>query len=409
MNRAIIMDEDRLNEIIREAPNENDHWDFKAEWYHTQSELIRDIINFANTVHRDDCYIILGIDDSNGNVLGIEEDEHRRNRQQVQDLLRSVQFSSNGYPRTDVNTFKVQGHDVDVLTIQDTDAVPYYLQHKYTAKSGRPLPAGLIYSRINDSNTPVNESTTDDQMQRLWKKRLHLDRSIQERFKFNLARSNQWSSVSDSDKMTYIFNDDPDYVLEMVEDDESRKQYEAFSCSQFVKRLGWGRVNLKFRGTLIKYELVNYFDDARLWTCTPIYALVYLGGKEQSTENYYCYVEGEWEYLLAEFFINHQYAELGSTDSLDHAVKNLHQDTVWYRSLCEKNEAEKYVSMHLAGNDSKIQPEETRVKSYASSAKLVQGSKLGHIDDYEAKVILRQHMVVQYINQQVLPVLRNQN
>ena len=31
MNRAIIMDEDRLNEIIREAPNENDHWDFKAE------------------------------------------------------------------------------------------------------------------------------------------------------------------------------------------------------------------------------------------------------------------------------------------------------------------------------------------------------------------------------------------
>ena len=57
------MDEEALIRIINRAPIENDHWDFKEKWHEDNGELLRDIINFTNTPHHDDCYIILGVDD----------------------------------------------------------------------------------------------------------------------------------------------------------------------------------------------------------------------------------------------------------------------------------------------------------------------------------------------------------
>ena len=97
-----------LNEILTKAPNENDHWDFKEEWYSNKGELLRDIMNLVNTVHHDNCYIIIGVDDS-GKMVGVTNDSNVMNRQQLQDFLRSKPFAQNWYPQTDVESFQING------------------------------------------------------------------------------------------------------------------------------------------------------------------------------------------------------------------------------------------------------------------------------------------------------------
>lgn len=81
------LNEETLIGIINKAPIENDHWDFKEKWHEDNGELLRDIINFVNTPHHDDCYIILGVNDKNGEIVGIDKDPNRRNKQQLQDYL----------------------------------------------------------------------------------------------------------------------------------------------------------------------------------------------------------------------------------------------------------------------------------------------------------------------------------
>ena len=72
-----MLKEKDLIRIIDLAPNENDHWDFKLQWYKKtdRNSLLLDIINMVNTPHHDVCYIIIGIDDKTGKIVGIENDE----------------------------------------------------------------------------------------------------------------------------------------------------------------------------------------------------------------------------------------------------------------------------------------------------------------------------------------------
>ena len=196
------MDKKKLEEIIEQAPNENEQWDFKQEWHHSNGELLRDILNFVNTPSHDDCYIIFGVNDKDGSIIGINDDRYKKDKQQLQDFLRKQPFSQNYYPKTNVESFDFDGKKVDVLTIYNTNAVPLFLtkdvarlNNEDGKRIGKPLQRGLIYSRINDSNTPVDESTTDDRMQELWQKRFRLDVSVYERAKFVLKDYDNWTYI----------------------------------------------------------------------------------------------------------------------------------------------------------------------------------------------------------------------
>lgn len=52
------MNYEELTNIIKLAPKENEQWDFKEKWHESNGELLRDIINFANTPSHSDAYII---------------------------------------------------------------------------------------------------------------------------------------------------------------------------------------------------------------------------------------------------------------------------------------------------------------------------------------------------------------
>lgn len=399
MNKATLLD------ILTNAPNENDHWDFKAEWHRTKGELIRDIINFANTSHHDECYLILGVDDHDGHIVGVEADENKRNRQQLQDLLRSVKFASNGYPGTDVETFSVEGHEIDVVTIFDSDAVPYYLQAEYT--KDKRLPSGVIYSRINDSNTPISESTTDARMQELWRKRFHIDRNIQDRFRSYLERASHWSAIRDGQRATFILNQNPDFMVEIVEDVETRSEYEAYSRSQLDRRIGWDEINLRFRGTLLYSNLVNYLDGARLEVCSPIPGVISNNSLRRGSALYYYYSPDRWEYVLTDFLLARQHIDLGSADGVDMAMTRFRHDTVWYRDKDEQEVAEAYLKEHWP-DASELTPSDEDVENYAKSSLRWIDRRQVPMDKDEARVILEEYLLGQYLNQCVLPVIRGE-
>lgn len=118
-----------LENIINSSEHENEYWDFKEEWYEKskKDELLRDIISFANTAHHEDCYLIIGVSDDK-NIVGVEKDENRKNKQQLQDFLRSKDFAQRTYPQTNVETLKIENHEVDVITIYNSNEVPFFLQ-----------------------------------------------------------------------------------------------------------------------------------------------------------------------------------------------------------------------------------------------------------------------------------------
>lgn len=56
--------------LLLNTPEDEFH-DFKQKWHHSKTELVRDILNFVNTSHHEDCYIIFGIDNITLDIIGV--------------------------------------------------------------------------------------------------------------------------------------------------------------------------------------------------------------------------------------------------------------------------------------------------------------------------------------------------
>lgn len=62
--------EDKIFELIN-LKQEGEYWDFKRQWHENKTDLLHDIICMANNLSDNDGYIIIGIDEENGNPLGV--------------------------------------------------------------------------------------------------------------------------------------------------------------------------------------------------------------------------------------------------------------------------------------------------------------------------------------------------
>lgn len=133
--------------------SEGDYWDYKQEWHSDNGKLLHDILCFVNTVHNEDCYIIIGVAD-NGEIIGLSEDSpNRKNQENILTLLHSTVFAGDLTPSISLETIKVRAKEVDVITIHNSFDVPYYL--KFVSKRSNGLQFGYVYSRNGDRNTPI--------------------------------------------------------------------------------------------------------------------------------------------------------------------------------------------------------------------------------------------------------------
>lgn len=282
--------EDRVKNYIS-LKKEGEFWDFKREWHHEDFRLLHDIICMSNQVSDEDGLIIIGVDEENDfRICDTSSNENRRNTQKLVDFLRDKNFAGGIRPEIRVETLLLQGKSVDVIVVSNSDNVPFYLSKDFKA-----LHANYIYTRVGDTNTPVDRSADPDRVEKLWKKRFGIDKTVLQRFQIYLRDFDGWDSVDG--EQSWFYRTYPEFKIE-TERDESRNGYEYYCFSQMDPRPAWYNVYLKCWGTVIEENSAVSLDGARLFAAVPEIFTFVVG------DVVYCYTKGSMQYDLCNFFLH---------------------------------------------------------------------------------------------------------
>lgn len=269
----MVLSQEKLEEIIRMAPEENDHWDFKLQWYkkNNRNDLLLDIMNMVNTPHHDDCYIIIGVDDKYGDIVGIKDNKGRMNRQNLQDFLRKEPFAQNFYPLTDVKRYEV-----------------------YSPTEGKNVKVDVI-TIFNENNVPI-----------------YLNEDVE-------------------DKPKYIYQMNPDFVVEETKDEqeEHRDHFVAWAQTLINVRVDYKYIQLKYRGIVIKEYLATKMAGERFIACNP--EIENIG----NDNFFYYYAKDSLRYFVNEMINNVRFPDktTHSWEGYDQIKKNL----VMFKNITELN------------------------------------------------------------------------
>ena len=153
-----------------EKQKEGIYWDFKKEHYVNTASLLHDIICMANNIADCDSYIIIGVEDKTGRVIGVEHDDRRKDSTYFNSVLKTAKFSEGNIPICNLHTFTYKNHEIDVLVIKHTINRPYYLIENYRKEKVN-VRANIIYSRESDSNTDIDKAASFKAISHLWQER----------------------------------------------------------------------------------------------------------------------------------------------------------------------------------------------------------------------------------------------
>jgi Putative DNA-binding domain len=200
----------KLIEQLIQEKREGDWWDFKRQHHSNLIDLLHDILCMANIIYKGDRFIIFGVSD-NFEVVGLKEGDVRHTQADILNFLRAKSFANHNIPKIRVDSFLVDGKELDVLTIKNESDKPYFLTRD-EKKNGSTVRAGVVYSRLGDSNTPKDSSANPYEIEAMWRERFSLDKKASERFISVLLDFQNWKY----DGISKAFYDcDPDYTIEI--------------------------------------------------------------------------------------------------------------------------------------------------------------------------------------------------
>lgn len=146
-NKGEYMELQKEIEYLVNLKQEGGYWDFKEEWYQNKTDLLHDIICMANNLCNRDAYLIIGVSDNDKNVTGINNDNNRKNTQNIVDFLKDKKFAGGIHPIVTIQTITIDQKQLDVIIIKNTNNTPYYL-----AQSFEGVFSNQIYTRVQDVN-----------------------------------------------------------------------------------------------------------------------------------------------------------------------------------------------------------------------------------------------------------------
>jgi Schlafen, AlbA_2 len=153
------MDIGMFESLLREE--EGVSLDFKRDRYRfaratddDKSELLKDILGFANAWRRADSYILIGVADvrgDRGNVIGVTEhlDDHS--------LQQFVTYQTNRPVRFHYEAFRFEDKDVGIIRIDLAQSRPIYLKRDFGS-----LKAREVYVRRGSSTDPKNPASPEE-------------------------------------------------------------------------------------------------------------------------------------------------------------------------------------------------------------------------------------------------------
>lgn len=254
---------------------EGSYWDFKKVWYSQdkKSDLLHDIICMSNNLENRDAYIIIGIDEEDDyKSINIKEDANRKNTQMIVDFLKDKRFSGGIRPTVYVKSMILGSNYIDIIVITNSYNTPYYLTERFQS-----VTENNIYTRIMDTNTPIDKSADIHHVEYLWKKRFRLISTPLERVKYYLERPDEWlGSPTDWETSKKYHKYFPEFTIEYtLEDDGNAYQYYLFN--QTDKTPHWREIRIFYHQTLLSSLEGVCLDGGRYLTPTPITDGISLG------------------------------------------------------------------------------------------------------------------------------------
>lgn len=275
--------------------HEGETWDFKRQWYdnedHGKANLLHDIICMANTIEDEDGLIIIGVDEENGYAIrDVAVDGNRRDTLKMVQFLQDKPFDGGVRPDVQVESLIVDGKIIDVIIVNNSTNVPFYLN-----KENQKVKAYHIYTRVGDSNTPVDRSADRDRAEALWKKRFGIGKDALQKFRIYLKDVNGWESIDG--QQTFFYKTFPEFRIE-IERDEDRCGYEYYCFNQLDSHVGWYFIRLKCHETEINKTSGISLNRGNFFAAVPSDAV-------QSGSDYiYCYVKETLQYDLMRFCLS---------------------------------------------------------------------------------------------------------
>ncbi len=156
---------DPLNETIVKlilSRKEDYYYDFKETQYgeNKRYDLLHDIICLLNNTANREAYLIIGVT-NDYEPIGVEQSIESNN---LIDWFKHLAFAGNVVPDIEVKHLFYTYKKIDVIVCKPSFNVPYYLEKR----EGKVEPFH-IYTRVGDTNTPVNENASHEDVCKLWK------------------------------------------------------------------------------------------------------------------------------------------------------------------------------------------------------------------------------------------------
>lgn len=266
---------EEIFELIN-TQREGEYWDFKEKHHDNKANLLHDILCLANSLAKRDKFLIYGVSDpSDGCELKGVTEENRRSQTDLIDFLRSKDFAGGMRPEVELRSFTVDDNDIDVIRIFDHREKPYYITSDYRDKS-RLVKANHIYSRTLDTNTPINENSDLNRIERMWRERFGLDLQPAQRMIELIKKPHQWDK--DVGNRAYAYHKHhPEYQVKFGETSEFKDVYSYFYINEqsFI-----GTASFRYLSTELFTLPYVYCDEMRIEFACPRNGHVFSNGKE---------------------------------------------------------------------------------------------------------------------------------
>lgn len=208
---------EELKELIDNNSAESVYVDFKQKWHSCNTELLHDILCLSNADYDGDRFLLFGVNNQ-GELIGLipEDTNLRKKDHELQDLINNANFSSR--PDFSLYSLIIDKKLIDIVQIANTCYKPYFLLKSNESKSAKEnqkkkkIPAGVIYTRNGSSNTPIDKTASECQIERMWKERFGIDETPIQRIKKYLLDFKNWKNIDHGCEHDFFYDPFPEFT-----------------------------------------------------------------------------------------------------------------------------------------------------------------------------------------------------
>jgi len=255
------MEKNELTDLVKHLLSlgrEGGYWDFKRDWHNNRAELLLDIICMANNMENQDAYIILGVQDSPMEIIGIENDSNRKKLNELSQFVAGKNFAVYT-PEIDLQTIEIEEHQIDIIIIRNRNHTPYYLKTDFS-ENGKTIHHGKVYVRLNDRKAGVDTAAPNSCIEYLWKKRFGISLSIMERLSLLLDEPDKWKH--DWGNKKYAYNIDyPEFRMQC--DEEMTEGWWPAAAFYTHPGMHFSKLDIMYHNTIIYETELWAFDEYR--------------------------------------------------------------------------------------------------------------------------------------------------